>query len=333
MTNSLISGTIPLDAEGRHAGFLKVPHSTDQSAYGWIGLPIVVIRNGDGPTVLMTGAVHGDEYEGQVALSKLARNLAPDEVRGRVIILPAVNAPAAQAGQRVSPIDGGNLNRLFPGDPHGAPSQMIAHYIETMLIPQADLLVDLHSGGQSLWYPATLLRGPGASVEEAQVLQRVQTAFDLPFAWVFGTSPGRASTGRTAMAGANRCGVPCVMAELGGGGAVDREILARTERGLLRILHTMGVLPGYAPEPPLGTREMRALGSVYAEAAGVLEPLRVVGETVAAGAPVARIHDPMHPLRPAAEVLSPYSGMILCQRALGRVALGDAVVQIAEDLT
>ena len=81
------------------------------------------------------GGVHGGEYEGQIAIANLARALQAKDIRGRVILLPMANAPAATAGLRTSPIDEGNLNRLFPGDPAGTPSQIIAHYIETQLLP------------------------------------------------------------------------------------------------------------------------------------------------------------------------------------------------------
>src|SRR6516162_3472035 len=77
---------------------------------------------------LMAGN-HGDEYEGQVALGKLIRSLEPAEVSGRIIILPSANFPAAMAGMRTSPLDEGNLNRSFPGDPYGGPTAQIADYI------------------------------------------------------------------------------------------------------------------------------------------------------------------------------------------------------------
>ncbi len=80
-------------------------------------IPLTVIRGGDGPTALLTGGNHGDEYEGPLALQQLAWELEPAQVMGRVIILPAMNAPAVAAGTRVSPIDGVNMNRAFPGRP------------------------------------------------------------------------------------------------------------------------------------------------------------------------------------------------------------------------
>lgn len=112
---------IDLEAAGKRVGHVRVPHSSHESAYGWIAVPIAVIRGGAGPDVLLTAGNHGDEFEGQIALLKLLRELQPEQVNGRIIILPRLNLPAAAAGRRTSPLDDGNLNRLFPGEPEGSP--------------------------------------------------------------------------------------------------------------------------------------------------------------------------------------------------------------------
>lgn len=331
MTGTLITSEVDFEASGKHAGFLRVPHSVHRSAYGWLPVPVVSIRNGDGPTLILTGGVHGDEYEGQIAIANLARDLAPKDIRGRVILLPMLNAPAAEAGLRTSPIDDGNLNRLLPGNARGGPTEMIAHYVEKVLMPLADYAVDLHSGGSSLFYPPTLLRGKGHSAEEHDVLLKLQAAFDLPFAWVFTSDGGRQSTARTVMGAANRNGVINVMAELGGAGVLTPDILARTERGLHRILHALGMLPGYVPDRPQGTRELNVHGSVYAYDAGLFEPLKAIAEEVAEGEVAGLIHHPGTPLAPPTKITSPYAGIVLCQRAMAQVVRGDAVYQIAAD--
>ena len=76
-----IAATIDLDGPGVQHGFLKVPHSTHDSAYGWIPVPITVAANGNGPSVLLVAGNHGDEYEGQIALMKLVRSLDPAAAR------------------------------------------------------------------------------------------------------------------------------------------------------------------------------------------------------------------------------------------------------------
>ena len=67
----------------------------------------------------MQAGNHGDEWEGQIGLGNLIRALEPKDIKGRLVILPSANFPAAMAGQRTSPIDDGNLNRSFPGDRRG----------------------------------------------------------------------------------------------------------------------------------------------------------------------------------------------------------------------
>ncbi len=328
-----IATEVDFDAPGKQQGYLRVPHSVHRSAYGWLPIPITVLRNGDGPTLVITAGVHGDEYEGQIAVAELARDLQPEDIRGRLILLPMLNFPAAEAGTRVSPLDEGNLNRLFPGDPKGSPSEIIAHWHEEVLMPLADYAVDLHSGGSSLLYPATLLRGPAHSPEEAEALARLQEAFDLPYAWVFTSGGGRGSTARTAMGAANRKGVVNVMAELGGAGVVTPDVLALTRRGLRRILHSLGMLPGYTKDAARGTRELNALGSVYAYEPGLFEPLKDIGASVAEGETIAHIHHPETPERMPTEVVSPFTGLVLCLRAMAQVRRGDALYQIAKEAT
>ena len=113
-------------------------------------IPITVVVGGVGPTALLTGANHGDEYEGPVALLELARSLKPQEVSGRVVIVPMMNHPAFLAAARTSPIDGGNMNRAFPGKPDGSVTAKIADYFQRTLLPMADIVVDIHSGGKTL---------------------------------------------------------------------------------------------------------------------------------------------------------------------------------------
>ncbi len=333
MTQSPVVAEVDFHAPGKHTGFLRIPHSVDRSAYGWIGVPVVVLNNGTGPTALLMAGNHGDEYEGQIALGRLARELTPGDIRGRIIILSTANVAAAQAGRRVSPLDAGNLNRSFPGDPRGTPTRIIAHYIEETLMPLADYAIDLHSGGQSLFYPATLLRGSGHNDRERASLKAMQDAFDLPYTWVFTSGGGPGSTAPTAMGAANRKGVVSVMAELGGGGAVTPEILHLCERGLRRVLHALDMLPGHAPDTARGSREVNAIGLIHAYETGVLELLKEIGDDVTRDEVVALIHHPDTPWTPATRLRSPSTGMVLCKRAMAQVARGDAVFQIARDVS
>lgn len=331
MTDTLITAEVDFDANGKQQGYLRVPHSVHRSAYGWIAVPITVIRNGTGPTLVISAGVHGDEYEGQIAVANLARDLDDAEINGRLILLPMMNYPAAEAGRRVSPLDDGNLNRLYPGDPKGSPSEMIAHFHEEVILPLADFAVDLHSGGSSLVYPATVMRGPSHSSEEEMGLTTLTEAFDLPYAWVFTGGGGRESTARTAMGAANRKGVINVMAELGGAGRVTPDVLQQAERGLRRIMNALGMLPDYVPDAAKGTRVLNVRGLVYAFESGVFEPVKAIGDSVAEGETLAHIHHPETSGKAPDVVLSPYAGIALAMRAMAQVRRGDALYQIAAD--
>ena len=186
MSESLISSEVDLEKDGKQFGYLRLHHSVHRSAYGWIPFPITVVRNGEGPTALLMAGNHGDEYEGQVILSKLIRQTEPADITGRLIVLPMANFPAAQAGLRTSPIDEGNLNRSFPGASRGTPTEAIAHYIESVLLAEADYLFDLHSGGSSLVYLPSMLMpwedGDPRNAERHALLE----AFALPYALFLG---------------------------------------------------------------------------------------------------------------------------------------------------
>ena len=91
---SPVSATVDFGVDGVQHGFLRLPYSRDDAAWGSVMIPVTVVKNGEGPTALLTGANHGDEYEGPIALFELARSVRPEDVTGRVIIVPAMNQPA-----------------------------------------------------------------------------------------------------------------------------------------------------------------------------------------------------------------------------------------------
>jgi N2-acetyl-L-2,4-diaminobutanoate deacetylase len=117
----MLHATVEFDKPGKQTGFIEVPHSVHDDAWGVIPVPVAVISNGLGPTVILEGGNHGDEYEGPIVLGELIRTLDPRAVSGRLIFIPAINLPAVAAARRTSPIDDLNFNRAFPGDPLGSP--------------------------------------------------------------------------------------------------------------------------------------------------------------------------------------------------------------------
>ena len=334
MSRSPLVAEVDFDRPGLQRGFIRLFHSVHRSAYGYIPIPVVVVNNGPGPTALFVSGTHGDEYEGQVALCNLARTLQPEAIQGRVILLPAANLPAAAAGTRTSPIDDGNLNRLFPGDAQGTVTQQIAHYIETELVARADMVVDLHSGGSSLHYvPSALMMQDDADPARQAALVAALRAFAAPVSYVGHASPGQGAV-RTTSGAALRAGKLCLGTELGGSGTVTAAAVRVAERGLRNVLSHMGILPPEVAEPG-PTRVLDVAGPdyfSYAPGTGLFEPLVEPGDEVVAGQPAARIHTPETPWAPIETVAFARAGFVLCKRVPGRVVRGDCLFHLGTDI-
>jgi hypothetical protein len=329
---SQLSPDIDLEAEGKATGFLRVPHSVHRSAYGWIPIPIVRIKNGTGPNVILQAGNHGDEWEGQVALGNLVRALEPQHITGRLVILPSANFPAAMAGTRTSPIDQGNLNRTFPGDPEGTITEQIAYWIEHELLPGTDYAFDFHSGGSSLAYIPSALAPRHADAERMKKVIDLLKTFGAPVSYVAAAPQGG---GRTFTSAAYRQGVLAMGTELGGGGLLTPQSLAVAENGIRRVLSHIGLLQGLPVPPPSPTRLTEIGGDdyyVYACDGGLFEPLVDLGAEIATDQPAARIHFHDTPWREPAMVKFARAGLVLCKRIPARCERGDCLFHLATDI-
>ena len=325
---------VDFDKAGKQTGLVRLFHSTHSSAYGFIPIPIVVIRNGGGPTALLVSGNHGDEYEGQIALANLTKSLQPKDITGRVIILPMANFPAGMAGRRTSPIDDANLNRCFPGNPDGTVTQQIAYFIESTLLPMADLLVDLHSGGSSLMYvPSAEIKRLGDAKRQAAQVAMAE-AFAAPITYI---PQGGQGTGEdhTLSGGAERLGIPALGTELGGTGTVTPAALRIAERGVRNVLVHAGIMPTSARIAGEGKVRFLNVGGddyfVYSSESGLWEPLAELGDMVEARQPAARIHFPETPWAPPAVVHFKRAGFVLCKRIPGRTMRGDCLFHLGTD--
>lgn len=327
MEKSKIVPDIDLSADGKQFGHARLPFSVHRSAYGWLPVPMVCIKNGPGKTVLLMAGTHGDEYEGQIALCRMAQEMQPEQIRGRLIILPMANYPAAKAGKRVSPIDGGNLARIYPGNPCGTVTQMIAHFIETELMSQADLVLDLHSGGSSLNYlpSVTSLLEPGN--EASTEIQTYMDLFGAPYGLQF---VGRRGIGSTSDA-ANRNNIIRIGCEMGGSGWACREYRELCELGSKRILQHVGILVN-ASLPSPGRVNFLTVDKdcfVYAETDGIFEPSAKLGDTVKKGDLAGLTYFPQCPMQAPEPVYFGTSGIVVCERSDAMCETGDCLFHLA----
>ncbi len=324
---------IPLDADGKHVGTARLFHSSHRSAYGFLPIPIAVIKGGEGPTALLTAGNHGDEWEGQIIVSELVRDLSPEDVRGRLILLPALNLPASLAANRLSPLDDGNLNRLFPGDPAGSVTEELAYFVATELIPQAQVVCDFHSGGSSLLYTPCAVASRHDDPQRYEATRAALAAFGAPVSYLERRAAGQGGA-KTLGAVADGLGILSILTELGGSGTVLPDALQVGRRGVRSLLVHTGVLSGTAA-PSRGTRLMevgRPGDWVYAPVPGLFEPLVDVGAEVRVGQPAARMHMPETPGSPPTLVSFEANGLVLCRRHGGRAQRGDCLFGIGMDV-
>lgn len=327
---SKIRANIDLDAGGKRFGALVVPHSRNDSAWGSVRIPIAVIRNGEGPTALLIAGNHGDEYEGQIALRDLARTLEPEAVAGTVIVLPGMNFPAVRAATRCSPIDGVNMNRAFPGHADGSVTQMITHYVATVLVPRADLVLDLHSGGKTLdFVPFAATHRLNDKDQEARAIEAV-AAFGAPVGVVMLEldAEGMLDTWVEGL------GKLFVTTELAGGGSSTVRSNKVAATGVRNVLKHMGILAG---EPEIATPSRMVdmpdeLCFVVSEHAGIHEPLAELGDVVAEGQPVARVHFMDEPAREPAVYVARRDGLLIGRHFPGLIQAGDFLASVAVDL-
>jgi N-alpha-acetyl-L-2,4-diaminobutyrate deacetylase len=320
-----ITPTITLDRLGKHHGHLRLPHSRDDSAWGSVMIPITVVQGAPGPTALFTGGNHGDEYEGPIALHDLARWLDPDAISGRVIILPSMNHPAFLSGRRTSPIDGGNLNRLFPGRANGSVTQKIADFVARHLVPLADIVLDYHSGGRTLDFlpfaASHALDDPAQDAASAAAA----VAFGAPYTMRM-REIDAVGMFDTEVEGQ---GKTFVTTELRGGGTATATSVAIAKRGAKNLLHHAGILPG-APDIPRAQRlEMPDDCFAFAPAAGMLEPCADLGETVAKGALIARIWPLDRTDTAPVPCHAPCGGLLAARHFPGLVQIGDCLAVVA----
>lgn len=333
MTATRVSASVDYEKNGRQVGHLSAPHSHNLSGWGAARFPIAVFKNGSGPTVLFTGGNHGDEYEGPIALTKLIQTLDPARIQGRVIVMPFLNAPAVMAGTRVSPIDGVNMNRTFPGDPLGTVTRMIAHYVHSVLLPMADAVADIHSGGKTMFFsPFAAIHELDDPAQQEKVRQAV-LAFDPPITLlvreldVIGTLDTEVE----------KMGKILVTTELGGGGTTSTATIDTADRGIRNLLRHLGLMDGALETraslglPP--TRMMVAKENAYVvtDDSGLLELLVDLNDPVSAGQPIARIYDLEKPGAPPTVYQARTDGFLIGRSHAALVTAGDFLAMIAKD--
>ena len=298
-------GPIEIPPAGeRNTGMFTFAGDPGLAKYQWPYIAIAGLMAG--PTVLITAGIHAAEYTGIEAAIRIGRTIAPEAVRGTILVIPLLNRPGFyERSIYVNPEDNDNLNRLFPGKADGTWGERFAHHLLTEIITKCDNAIDLHAGDliEDL-VPFVIYR----ETQNAALNGRIEAMANAYGArWAVKTAPTGERPG-TLMAVAAQNGVAAMLAESGGRGLLIEEDVARHVTGVTNILRTIGAISG-RPErvdPPTVVKSFEWLRS---PTEGIFHCHVRVGQVVKARELVGEMTDLVGD--PIAALTAPVSGVVL----------------------
>jgi predicted deacylase len=237
------------------------------------------------------------------------------------------------AGTRLSPLDGRNMNRAFPGRPDDTITGMIAHYVSSELLPLADIVVDIHSGGRSAHFLPSVNMHRVPDDEQMRKMIDAAMAWGAPYVFIYrdvggtGLLPGLAE----------EMGKVTLGTEMGSASQFGSDILAITERGVWNVLRHAGILVDRPPDAPAAPAQVVAAEQVddyiMAPVSGIYEPFAEMGAFIEAGQPVGQIHSVERPFEAPLAVLARTSGTLISRRAFPLTRQGDCVATLVRPFT
>jgi predicted deacylase len=269
------------------------------------------------PTILVIAGVHGDEYEGPSAIYDVVEELDPKLLKGSIIFVPVANPQAFAAATRLHPADGGDLNRLFPGNPEGSDSARLAHLLFQEFVMVSESILSLHGWSKEakvLPYVEHSENGGDAAMVSREAAIATGLAYVHPYQWEEGLL----------CAAALRHGIPAIEVEIGGMGTVTMNGQSLCRDVMLRFLaHAQVIAWPLAPNPLV-----RTIGhsDLFASASGLFRSYVELGDSVKQNQLLATIHDIDGTNKN--EVRAPRSGIVGLVRVLASVKQNDLLIQL-----
>ncbi len=281
-----------------------------------------------GPVCMVTGLVHGDEYEGPVAIQDVFEELDPATMRGTFFGVPMVNGPAFIHGTREGGWDSLNLARIFPGSAEGFPTERLAHVFQEYLVVQADFLLEMHAGGNL--YACKELAGYQVQGGKAgERLHEAAIAFGFDFVWGTEALPGRT------LSAAREKGVPAVYVENRGEGRVRPAQRVAAVQGIRNTLAFLEIIDGSYPtaEPPfslqtLGEEAGHLQVNYPSPYSGLFVPAVELWDKVRTGDILGQVRHPDGTV--LAEIPAVQTGRVMFLRTFPRVMVGECLIYVLE---
>ena len=280
-----------------------------------------IVGSQAGPHLLITGGVHGDEFEPMAAIRQLIGCWPREAMRGRVTLIPVVNEPAFSNQNRTAD-DGLDLARVCPGRDDGTVTERVAAALSRQ-IAAADYYIDLHTGGTRLELAPMTGYMLHSDERILEIQRRMAHAFGLPIVW---GSSSRLE-GRS-LSVARDAGVPAIYTEFGGAGVCRQEVVRAYVEGCLNVAAALQMIdrPKPVQRAPYVVEDHREssghLQIQYpAPADGFFEPNVALRQTVEVGSLLGRVVDPLGNV--CGEIHAREAGMVLMLRTFPAVRQND----------
>lgn len=267
-----------------------------------VEIPVTVINGEhDGPRVVMTAAVHGDELNGVKVLQEVADRYTPGDIHGTIVLLHVVNVPGYQAQQRYLPIYDQDLNRSFPGKERSNTAERMAYHVYDQFVSKCDLGLDFHTSTRN----RTTMYHARADIGSPEVEHLAEA---------FGTNvilSGEGDDG-SLRAVATRNGTPTITIEMGKAHRFQPALIEKALDGVENVLTDYGVYPdGEMSEPSwrkvMGPTEEKRW--IRADTGGLVEMQWGPSPLVHEGDPICTISD--HFKDEEHVVDAPFTGLIV----------------------
>lgn len=324
--SSLTIGSTVARAGQAASGFIDVPAGTDAATR----IPITIVRGAQpGPTLALIAGTHGSEVAPIVALQRVRGALDPATLRGTVLIVHVANMPSF-LGRTVyySPIDGKNLNRVYPGKTDGTVSERIAYAITNQIIDRADFLVDIHAGdGNESLRPYTYWSPLGLNPRTDSVAREMALAWGNDHIVIDTMRPRDPRASVYTQNTAQLRGKPALTTEAGYLGVAAEEMVQRNVDGVFRLLRYFRMVPGEVElvRQPLFFARTEVIRS---PATGVWHPRVERGQSVQKGALIGILTDFFGEQQ--AEIRAPFGGIVLYVVGTPAMSQGEPMGMIGE---
>ena len=312
-------------------GAIKVAELVDSSP---IEIPVCILQGvADGPCLWIHNGVHGDEYVGAAAIAQLIQNITPKQLSGCLVLLPMINIQAFRAGARLTPQDGIDMNRIWPGASLEdamhifAHSELVLHDVLSAIVATADVVLDVHDGGYMGRMSPYITYFKGASEELEQRTRAIAIASGMDLVWethsewVEQKAPGSFKIQML------KADIPSVTMESGGEGRLDTAYVERHYRAFINIMKHLGMLLGKV-EPNPEQKHISQAQWIRAPVGGLLHTRVKPFDKVQKGQEIAAVADLFGQTR--AELTAPIDGWVIGIRTLGTVATGQYVANIGQ---